>query len=205
MTLSLKNKAMGVYIKCTVKNVRFVFVNVFEPDSFGGRDTYNVTCIINKKSPEIDTLRKAFEQAATEGKSILGRTKVDFDNFLKDGNAVAEDWGDVFEDVLYFKAACDPQYGQPAVVKPNPARFTDKNASKVIAISDPQEFYAGCHGMVSIEFHPYSNVNTGITAILKAVCKTADGERLSSGSQSAEEAFGAAVDELPENTDDDVF
>jgi len=194
---------MGIYINCTVKNVRFAFVNVFEPDSFGGRDTYNVTCIIDKKSPEVEKLRKAFEQAVTDGKAVLGRTKVSFNDFLKEGNDVAEKWGDAFEDALYFKASCDPQYGQPIVVKPNPARFADKNASKTVVISDPLEFYAGCYGMVSLNFHPYSNVNTGITAILKAVCKTAEGEHLNSGAESAEEAFGAAIDELPE--EEDVF
>lgn len=194
---------MGIYINCIAKNVRFVFVHVFEPDSFGGRETYNVTCVIAKDSPDIARLREAFEKAATEGKSVLGRTKVNFDDFLKDGNDVAEKWGDVFEDMLYFKVSCSPEYGQPAVVKPNPARFTDKKALKTVVISDPNEFYAGCFGMVSLKFHPYNNINTGITAILDGVCKTADGEHLSNGAEKADEAFGSAIDELGE--DDDIY
>ena len=54
------------------------------------------------------------------------------------------------------------------------------------AIIDPNEFYSGCYGRVSLTFYPYNAAGSkGIACGLNNLQKTADGEKLGGGSTAA--------------------
>ena len=79
----------------------------------------------------------------------------------------------------------------------------------LVPITDDEEFYAGCYGYASVTFYKYdTGISKGITCGLNSLLKSRDGEKLGTGSGSAEADFAGVLDaiEAPfEDDDNDVF
>lgn len=194
--MAIKN---NIYVRCLVKDVRFAFVRLFELDTYGGKEKYSVTLLIPKNSPSLTSVKESIKLAAVQGSEILNGAKVDLSAILRDGDTKAEvDGYNGFEGCYYIKASTDAKY-KPEVFKSNPSGI----GGKTVQVTDPNEVYPGCFGMALVEFHPYNNMQSGVSCILRAVCKTAEGDRLSNGGGSdAEDVFGSELEDLPA---DDVF
>ena len=182
-----------IYLKCFIKSTRFAFLRVFEPDNYGGKDRYSVTLLIPKDSPELKNIKDTFNMAVSQAANILDGANVDISSILKDGDEKAGVAGyDGFEGNYYLKATCEPQYGKPEVFRKN----TSGMGGSVIVVTDPNEIHSGDYGMATIQIHPYNTAGKGVTCILKGICKTEDGERLSDGGGSGSEAdFSAALED----------
>lgn len=173
--------------KVVLHNVRFSFAHVFEPTRLDENSAakYSVSVIIDKDNTDDLARVKAAVKAAIalgKAKTFGGKIPKRLKTPLRDGDEERDD--ESYEGVMFLNANST---SKPGVV--------DENLNPII---DPDEFYSGCYGRVSINFYPYNkNGSVGIAAGLNNVQKLRDGERLAGGSSAAED-FGAFT-----STDDD--
>ena len=158
--------------------VRFSYVNVFSkrinPDGTQGK--YSVCVIIPKSNTKaLEKIRKAIELTFNDSVGFFGgKLPKVWKNPLRDGDTEKED--EAYNDSMFLSA--NSQF-RPGVV--------DKDCQPII---DPEEFYSGCYGNVSINFYPFNvNGNKGIACGLCNIQKVKDGERLGGNGASAEEDF----------------
>lgn len=174
--------------KIVVQGVRFSYVHVFEPTSVGedGPEKYNVSIIIPKSNTKaLEKIRKAIETTFNDSIGFFGgKLPKIWKNPLRDGDTEKED--EAYDGSMFISA--NSKF-RPGVV--------DKDLQPII---DPEEFYSGCWGNVSINFYPFSvNGNKGIACGLCNIQKTKDDERLGGTGASAEADF-AGID-----NDDDLM
>jgi hypothetical protein len=156
---------------------RLSFVNVFKPQpgKDGGEPKYSVCLLIPKTDKAtIKKIKDAIEAAKVACASLWnGKVPSNLKTPLRDGD---EDRPDRPEYVgMYFINASSKK--KPGVV--------DSNRDD---IEDPTEVYSGCYGRASLNFYGYNtNGNRGIGAGLNHLQKLEDGERLSGGSDPAED------------------
>lgn len=173
-------------IKCTIANVRFSYVHVFQPHKFEGdgeekEPRYSVTILVPKTSKVVDTIKKAIEDAYNEARQATwgGKKPVQWFNPLQDGDEPdrdGEDRGEAYHDHYFINAKSRTQPG-----------LVDKDFNKILST---EEFYSGCYGHVSVAFSGFDkNGNKGISCFLNNIMKTKDGDPLGSGASSPEEDF----------------
>lgn len=167
--------------------VRFSFVNVFEPRKVGDSDEarYSITVIVPKTDTvTVEKIKSAIQAAAEAGaqKHFGGKIPTKVKNTFKDGDTETNDMGDLQKEKY-------PEYANSYYI-----RLSTKIKPKVLnanheEIIDPTEVYSGCYGRVSMTFFAYSgNGKSGVSAALNNVMKTRDGEPLVS--QLSGEEFG---------------
>lgn len=178
--------------RVTINDVRFSYAHVFEPYAFDSnpeKADYSVQIIIDKTNKEaLAKIKAAIELAKEQGKASKwgGIIPVDLRMPLRDGDAERPD--DANYAGKYFLNARTRK--KPQVV--------DHTVSPIL---DPEEFYSGCYGNVSLSFYPYrASGNKGISAGLGNIQKVKDGERLGGGA-SAKDDF-EAVDYASAQDDD---
>lgn len=168
-------------------DIRFIFPSVFEKRVNNlGEDKYEVCLQIpyeNKKA--IALFNDAVDEAVRRGFSgdlkpnstfKKGTKEKDLALPLHDGEDKEEtDYADLFAGYMYANAKSSRK---PTLV--------DVNGQEII---DPEEFYAGVIGAVNVTLYPYNNRSQGIGVQLNHIMKIADGERLSGGFVSVEDAF----------------
>lgn len=168
-------------------DVRFLWPYVFEKRvNDEGEDKYEVLLQIpysNKKA--IATFEDAIDEAIERGYSGDLSDKSTFKKGtkesalklpLKDGADKAdEEYGDLFEGYMFCTAKTTRR---PTVL--------DANGQQIL---DPEEFYSGAIGAVSITVFPYNNRAQGVGVTLNHILKLDDGERIGGGTISAEDAF----------------
>jgi hypothetical protein len=165
--------------KTVTGKVRFSYAHVFEPTAVeeGAEKFYNICVMVSKKDKAtIAKLEKAIEAAVESG--IKGKWGGARPKKLKLPLRDADDEkeGPEWEGVMFFNTKSKKK---PQVV--------DQDLNPII---DPEEFYSGCYGRVSINFYPYDyNGSKGVAAGLNNIQKLEDGERLDGGGSSAEEDF----------------
>lgn len=175
--------------KIVVQGVRFSYVHVFEPTAIteDGPRKYNISIIIPKSNTKaLEKIRKAIELTFNDSVGFFGgKLPKVWKNPLRDGDTEKED--EAYNDSMFLSA--NSQF-RPGVV--------DKDCQPII---DPEEFYSGCYGNVSINFYPFNvNGNKGIACGLCNIQKMKDGERLGGNGASAEEDFKDI-----ESDDDDLM
>lgn len=169
-----ENVATKVVIPC-----RFSYVHVWEASSIGddGEKKFSVSCIIPKSDKKtIDAVKAAIKAAYETGvtSKFKGKKPSNWKNPLRDGDTDRTE-DDAYQNAFFVNASARTR---PGVV--------DKARQQ---ITDPDEFYSGCYGYVSINFYPFNtNGNMGVAAGLNNVMKVKDGEPLG-GRASAESDF----------------
>lgn len=167
--------------KVVTGEVRFCYVNVFEPTAMNEGDTpkYSICVLIPKSdTATIDKIKKAMEAAKEAGKAKLadknGRIPANLKLPLRDGDEERPD-DPAFEDHYFINAN---SMRQPNIV--------DRSLNPIMS---RDEFYSGCYGRASINFYAFNVSSKGIAAGLNNLQKLEDGEMLAGGS-TAEEDFG---------------
>ena len=161
-------------IKIVTNKVRFSYAHVFQPQAAieGGTPKYSVSLIIPKSDTEtVAKLKKAFEDCKAASAAYFGGTvPKGLKGGLRDGD---EEKDDAAYAGHYFINANSAQ--RPDIVD------ADRNT-----ILDPNEFYSGCYGRVSVTFYPYNAQGSkGIACGLNNLQKLEDGEKLGGGSTAA--------------------
>lgn len=168
-------------------DVRFLWPYVFEKrTNEEGEDKYEVLLQIpyaNKKA--IATFNDAVDEAIERGYSGELSDKSTFKKGtkesalklpLKDGEDKAdEDYAELFDGYMYATAKTTRR---PTIL--------DENGQQIL---DPEEFYSGAIGAVSVTVFPYNNRSQGVGVQLNHIMKLDDGERIGGGAISAEDAF----------------
>lgn len=186
--------------KCLIGEARMNFVHVFTPDSFDDKSEpkYSVVLSFPKDNKELyKTIQKAIAECTEKAKAQYGGVLPKKFNIIEvqDG----EDWDEKFnlEDSYIIKASSSYK---PEVVKK--AKVMGK--TQLVPITDEEEFYSGCYGYASVAFYKYdTGVSKGITCGLNSLLKSRDGEKLGSGTGSAEADFAEIIDDIDDPFEDD--
>lgn len=172
--------------------VRFSYPHLFEPKAAPGSTAlkYSVSLIIDKTDTStLKAIKAAINEAIKIGveKKWGGKQPPKLKLPVGDGDRDRPD---------------DPAYAGKFFLNANSDRKPGivDNSTPPIAITDPEELYAGSHGRAFINFFAFDKAgNKGIGVGLQHVQKLEEGERLS-GRVSVGEAFedwgGAPTDDL---------
>lgn len=173
--------------------VRFSFVRIFEPflNKLSGAEEYSIQILIDKKhTGVVSQVVKSIEEAATKGaeKGLYSKVMLkspDFRRALRDGDQFAAEVEDgsreCYKGHVFFNAKSSLEY--PPSVVDNYGR----------AIIDKTQVYAGCYGLVDVNFYGFKHGKGGVAAGLTSIMKRAEGERLD-GRQTTEQAYKDVVD-----------
>lgn len=158
--------------KVRTGKVRFSFPHLFEPHAMDGGDAkYSVSLIIPKSDKvTLAKIKKAIEAAREQGKSALwgGKLPANLKMPLRDGD-VDRPEDEAYQDAYFVNATCKTKPGVVLSV-----RVGDKFAE-----ASPEDVYAGCYGIASVNFYPFNaNGNKGVACGLNNIMKTDDGENL---------------------------
>lgn len=196
-----------------IGEVRLSYCRLFTPEaaSEGGEKKYSVTLLIPKSNTKlVEDVKSAVKAAFLTGVSTRFGGKPapgTWNNPLRDGDETVTDEdgkekrlkGEEFTGCYYINATSKTKPGIVKIVKMN-------GEKKLVEITDENEVYSGCYGVVSVNMYPYNNSgNRGVSAGLNNVLKTKDGDYLG-GRTSAQSDFGDDLDQYgDEAEDDDVF
>lgn len=167
--------------KVVIKNVRLSYAHLFEPRAVEGSDEKKYSCVALIDKGDTEAI-EAIKQGVANALRNAGLTRLSVasavDKLLRDGDLKDSE---SYKGKFYMNVKSDKK---PSVVK--------RNADNTIVnVTDEEEVYSGCYAMMSVNLHAYDrNGNKGVGAYLRAVCKTADGERLSGGVANAADDFG---------------
>lgn len=187
MTNAKKNPCKVI----TSENVRWSYVNVWEPKSVdGGAPKYSIQLIISKDDKAtLSAIGSAINSAYEEGKSKLadksGRVPAlkTLKQPVRDGD---EEYPDKPEYANAYFINCS------SVEKPN---VVDTDIKPIIERS---EVYSGCYGRASIVFYAFNkDGNKGIAVGLNNLQKVKDGDSLGSRA-TAEDDFASPVSDEAE-------
>lgn len=177
----------NVSTKVITGEVRFSYVNVFEPKSINGSDEkYSVSLLIDKRDTKtIEAIERAIEAAKQAGVAKFGgKIPPVLKLPLRDGDTERPD-DENYAGKMFINANCKTKPG-----------LIEKNGMEII---DTTEFYSGCYGKASVTFYAFnSNGNKGIACGLNNIMKTRDGEPLGGRSRAVDD-FANDIEE------DDIF
>ena len=177
----------NVSTKVVTGEVRFSYVNVFEPKRINGSDEkYSVSLLIDKRDTKtIEAIERAIEAAKQAGVAKFGgKIPPVLKLPLRDGDAERPD-DENYAGKMFVNANCKTKPG-----------LIEKNGMEII---DTTEFYSGCYGKASVTFYAFnSNGNKGIACGLNNIMKTRDGEPLGGRSRAVDD-FANDIEE------DDIF
>lgn len=169
--------------KITTGKVRFSYCNVFTPRVMEGEGDgkYTICILVDKKDQfTIEKIKQAVEAAIEAGKSTLANkngmvNRATLKMPLRDGDVERID-DPSFAGKLFLNATSKRKPG-----------IVDASLNPII---NPDEFYSGCYGRVSLNFYAYDfNGTKGIAVGLNNLQKLEDGEPLG-GLSSPDEDFG---------------
>ena len=185
-----------------IGEVRLSYCHLFQPEAVaeGGDKKYSVALLIPKSNTTLVTEVKAAIRAAfLAGVSSRfgGKAPAAWKNPLRDGDVERPD-DDTYAGCYFINATSKSKPGIVKIVKLN-------GEKKLVEITDEDEVYSGCYGVVSVNFFAFSNAgNKGVAAGLNNVLKTKDGDYLG-GRSSAQSEFGDDLDRYGDEDDNDVF
>lgn len=166
----------NVSTKVVTGEVRFSYVNVFEPKSINGSDEkYSVSLLIDKRDTKtIEAIERAIEAAKQAGVAKFGGKIPPMLKLpLRDGDTERPD-DENYAGKMFVNANCKTKPG-----------LIEKNGMEII---DTTEFYSGCYGKASVTFYAFnSNGNKGIACGLNNIMKTRDGEPLGGRSRAVDD------------------
>lgn len=169
----------------TPDEVRFSYAHVLAP-SKGMDDSkdekYSVAVLVPKTAKKtLKLISDAINAAIEEGKEKKwgGKVPPNLKKPMRDGDEERPD-DPAYQGMYFFNASSKRK---PQVIK------TDRTI-----IEDPQEFYSGCWGCISVNFFAYSsNGNKGVGVGLGNIVKTRDDESLGGGFAKAEDEFADII------------
>ena len=165
--------------KLIVKNVRFSYVRVFEPEQFQGvgDSHYSVVLLIPKTDTalikQINEAVKAEAQAyVASDPKFKGQVPANFKSPLKDGDDPEKADQAGFAGCYYITAKRKEQHGKPIVIDKSKRPITVK-----------EDMYSGSWGVASLSLYGYnmSSDNRGIAVGLNGIQKVTDDDRLDGG------------------------
>ncbi len=183
-----------------IKDVRFAFVHVFQPDDLSGK--YSCRLLIPKNSPQLADIKACIATACQVDASKLNGKVIPWAEVLHDGDAVRKVGQEPPHPGHWYLNA--KSTNKPGVVKVNNTGL----GGKTMAITDESEFYSGCYGWADVGFFAFnSGVNSGLSVRLNNLMKIGgeDGQgngEYMGGRSSAESVFGAELDDFPADDDD---
>ena len=166
--------------KAVTQKVRFSYVRVFKAEAMKEGDTpkYSVCVMIDKEDKKtIKAIEDALEAAKDLGKDSKwgGKIPKNLKTPLRDGDEDREDQEE-FEGRMFLNAST---LNKPALI--------DADGDEII---DPDEFYSGCYGRISINLYPYEfSGSKGVACGINMIKKLEDGERLGGGGSSSASDF----------------
>jgi hypothetical protein len=203
--------------------ISFVKLAKPEPDMNNKGTEYSVECRTSKEDTATlkmirDAMKKVLIEACgekTDKWPFNFRAKDFFETylsptgqdgfFLRDGDAKENE---EYHGLAFFTARSFAKTGKTPYQPPCGKMLGEGRWVKLTGEKLEEEIYSGCYADVVIDVYWYDNADTkkkGIGASLKAVMKTADGERLSgSAPVNMNEFFGeeGSADELEAGEDD---
>ena len=155
--------------------VRFSFVNVFEPKSTPNGDLkYSCSILIPKSdTTAVKLVQDAIAAAQEVGKGSKwgGKIPKPCKSPLRDGDLERDD--PIYEGHWFINASATTKN------RPQVSVLEGRIMSDAL---DSDDFYSGCYGIAFLNFYPYdASGNRGVGAGLNGVVKTRDGEKLSGG------------------------
>lgn len=165
--------------KLIVKNVRFSYVRVFEPEQFQGvgDSHYSVVLLVPKTDTalikQINEAIKAEAQAyVASDPKFKGQVPANFKSPLKDGDDPEKADQAGFAGCYYITAKRKEQHGKPVVIDKSKHPITVK-----------EDMYSGSWGVASLSLYGYnmSSDNRGISVGLNGIQKVTDDDRLDGG------------------------
>lgn len=190
--------------KCLIGEARMNFAHVFTPDSFDDKSEPKYSVVLSFPKTDKDLYKKiqaAIDECAEKAKAQYGGALPKKFNIIEIQDGA--DWDEKFnlEDSYIIKASSSYK---PEVAK----KVVFQGKAALAYLGDEKDFYSGCYGYASVSFYKYdTGVSKGITCGLNSLLKTRDGERLGTGSGSAETDFAGILDDIedPFEDDDDVI
>lgn len=187
-----------------IGEVRLSYCHLFTPEAVadGGEKKYRVSLLIPKSNTKLVADVKAAIKAAFQdgissrfgGKQPAPGT---WKNPLRDGDAERPD-DETYAGCYFINATAKTKPGIVKIVKMN-------GEKKLVEVTDENDVYSGCYGVVSVNFFAFNNAgNKGVAAGLNNVLKTKDGEFLG-GRASAQSEFGDDLGQYWNEEEDDVF
>lgn len=173
-----------------IGEVRFSYPAVFEPrvnpNAPDSKPKYSCCILISKDNKEaLQTINEAVQAASRKGaeKFWSGKFPPTARKPLHDGDEEKPD-DPAFAGMMFLNAS--NQY-KPEV--------TMRDDFGIVAVTDPQDFYAGCYGAVTLDFFPYNKpASKGVSCSLGCLIKLRDGEHLAGSVPSAESSFADLVE-----------
>ena len=165
--------------------VRFSYVTVFKAEAGedGGTPKFSTAILIDKRDKvSLAKANAAIEAAKLEGKASKwgGKIPKNLKIILRDGDQEKDD--EIYEGMMFMSARTTRR---PTIL--------DENKEEIL---DPEDFYSGCYGRVSVNFFPYNTNGNGVTAGLNNCLKLKDGDRLGGGGTDAQEDFADDDDDM---------
>lgn len=188
-----------------IGEVRLSYCHLFQPEAVadGGEKKYSVSLLIPKSNTKlVEEVKAAIKAAFMAGVASRFGGKQPapgtWKNPLRDGDAERPD-DDTYAGCFFINATSRTKPGIVKIVKMN-------GEKKLVEVTDEDEVYSGCYGVVSVNFFAFNNAgNKGVAAGLNNVLKTKDGDYLG-GRTSAQSEFGEDVEKWGTDEDDnDVF
>ena len=145
---------------------RLCFPNLFKPTSFEGstRETYNCVMVFPKDAdlaPLKEIAKAAFNKTFPHGAKGARSP-------FRDGNEKVDDWGEVFKDATFIRAASN--------IKPGVADRRKR------LITDEEQVYSGVYARAIVHAFAYDvKGNKGVSFGLDAIQITREGEHLGGG------------------------
>lgn len=170
--------------KLVLKNVRFSYVRVFEPQQFQGVGEFKYSVCILIPKTDTETVKQVVAAFESESKEYIashpklkGNKPEMWKNPLKDGDKTG-----AYEGMYYLDAYRKESQGRPICI--------DRRKKP---IETKEEMYSGCWGVASISLYGYymSSTNAGIAVGLNGVQKVTDDDRLDGGASANDfESYG---------------
>ena len=188
-----------------IGEVRLSYCHLFQPEAVadGGEKKYSVSLLIPKSNTKlVEEVKAAIKAAFMAGVASRFGGKQPapgtWKNPLRDGDSERPD-DDTYAGCFFINATSRTKPGIVKIVKMN-------GEKKLVEVTDEDEVYSGCYGVVSVNFFAFNNAgNKGVAAGLNNVLKTKDGDYLG-GRTSAQSEFGEDVEKWGTDEDDnDVF
>lgn len=193
------NENTSLTTKVNVGEVRLSYCHLFTPEAVaaGAEKKYSVSVIIPKSNTKlVAKIKQAINAALQMGvasATFKGKMPTNWRNPLRDGDIDKAD-DEAYADSWFINATSKTK---PGVVK----RVKINGENKLVEVTNEEDIYSGCYGIVSINFFPYNNAgNTGIGAGLNNVLKTNEGDYLG-GRSSAQTDFGGVNLDAYDNDD----
>lgn len=169
-----------------LKDVRLSFPGLFEATPFeaGGKPKFKATFLIPKDSPQLAEIEKKikavfltkFPKKTEKQLDAIRGNKMRFT--LQDG-----------DDTEYDGYAGHMYIGAKADVRPT---LLDRNKNNVV--ESDGVLYAGCYVNASIEIFAYDNAGPGISANLRGVQFSRDGDAFAAGRPASDDEFETVTD-----------